>query len=78
VWYSNEDKDLNNIEQAHCPVCKTAFGRRDLAVVYKAHCYECRATFIWFPWKVEPKATLDKDEERKRCGCDSCEKRRTS
>jgi len=82
VWYSpdNEPKDKNfdNLEQASCPVCKVAFGKRDLGEIYTAHCYECRATFTWFPWKLEPRAVLDKDEERKRCGCSSCEAKRKS
>lgn len=72
MWYDKKDKP-DDFELASCPVCKTTFGRRNLSIVYKAHCYECRASYTWYPLKDKPKAVLDKDEERRRCGCLSCE-----
>lgn len=55
-----------------CPVCFTILGKRDPATLYKAHCKECRTTFMWYPGKNKPTGTLDKSKPQ-RCGCNRCD-----
>lgn len=63
-----------NIETAQCPVCKAILGQRDKAAIFKAHCVECRAVFLWKPRADRPVAVLDADikKERRYCGPDGC------
>jgi len=69
----NKQRPHADFETAQCPVCRFVFGRRDTSAIYKAHCSECRVTFWWKPWAEKPTALLDRDAERRKCGCLSCE-----
>lgn len=63
-----------NLVQAKCPVCDANFGQRDTSAIFKAHCVECRAIFLWKPRADRPVAVLDRDikKERHYCGPEGC------
>ena len=57
---------------AMCPVCQFVLGRISPAQIESLHCVECQATVWFYPDKRKPKMILDKEQERKSCGCASC------
>ncbi len=66
------NKEYYHSYEVHCPVCKAYLGVRDPQILFSGHCSECKAIYYWKPWETDPIASLDKDLERKRCGCVNC------
>lgn len=70
MW--NKHYPHDETEPAKCPVCRTILGTRDKNIIFKAHCVECRATFRWQRGDERPSVVMDRDAERRRCGCLGC------
>lgn len=70
------NKQYKHDEPVFCPVCKFKLGQRKLDTIFKAHCEECKTTFVWGPGDTSPKATVDPAYKKDNtCGCPSCKAR---
>lgn len=71
MWRERDEEEKRKLEPTRCPVCKAVLGKRDIEMIFAAHCEECKAVFYWRPWAEIPTVTLDRNAPV-RCGCGGC------